>query len=92
MLEYQYYQAKHVAIARRHADESPKVTPRGSASSSLHAAERPVLPPLAQRNRKRQPELTTSLPSLALRVLDSLVRAPHSQRALSMETKLQRAE
>ena len=34
----------------------------------------------------------TSLPSSALQVLDSPVRAPHCQRAVSMETKLQRAE
>ena len=87
MLGYQYYQAKHVALARRHAEESPKVTPQAPASSSLHAAERPVLPPLAQRNRKRQPELTTSLPSLALRVLDSVVRVLNLQPAVLMKTQ-----
>ena len=92
MLGYQYYQAKHVALARRHAEESPKVTPQAPASSSLHAAERPVLPPLAQPNRQHRPELVISSPSSALQVLDSLVRATHSQQAVSMETKLQCAE
>ncbi len=51
-----------------------------------------MLPPLAERNRQHQRELMTSLPSSALQVLDSLVRAPHWQRAVSMETKLPRAE
>lgn len=81
-----------MAIARRNADESPKVTPRGLVSSSLHVAERPVLPLLAPPNPKHQRELVTSSPSSVLQVLDSLVRAPHSQRAVSMEAKLQRAE
>ena len=81
-----------MALARRHAEESPKVTPQAPASSSLHAAERPVLPPLAQPNRQHQPELVISSPSSALQVLDSLVRATHSQQAVSMKTKLQCAE
>jgi hypothetical protein len=81
-----------VALARLHSDESPKVTPRGSVSSSLHAAERLVLPLRVPPNRKHQRELVTSLPSSARQVLDSLVRAPHWQRAVSMATKLQHAE
>ena len=86
MLGYQYYQAKHVALARRHAEESPKLTPRAQVSSSLHAAERRALPLLAQWQRKHQRELMVWLPSSVLRVLlDSLVRAPHSQRVVSME-------
>ena len=46
-----------------------------------------MLPPLAQRNRKRQPELTTSLPSLPLRVLDSVVRVLNLQPAVLMKTQ-----
>ena len=51
-----------------------------------------MLPLLAPLNQKHQPELVTSLPSSALQVQDSPVRAPHGQRAVSMETKLQRVE
>lgn len=82
-----------MALKQCHADESPKLTPQAPASSSLHAAERPVLPLLAQWNRKHQPELMTWLPSSVLRaLLNSLVRAPHSQRVVSTEPTEQRAE
>jgi hypothetical protein len=75
-----------VALKQCHADDSPKLTPQAQVSSSLHAAERPALPLLAQLHRKHQPELMVWLPSSVLRVLlDSLVRAPHSQRVVSLE-------
>jgi hypothetical protein len=75
-----------VALKQCHANDSPKLTPQAQVSSSLHAAERPALPLLAQLHRKHQPELMVWLPSSVLRVrLDSLVRAPHSQRVVSME-------
>ena len=75
-----------MALKQCHADDSPKLTPQAQVSSSLHAAERPALPLLAQLHRKHQPELMVWLPSSVLRVrLDSLVRAPHSQRVVSME-------
>jgi hypothetical protein len=75
-----------VALKQCHANDSPKLTPQAQVSSSLHAAERPALPLLAQLHRKHQPELMVWLPSSVLRVLlDSLVRAPHSQRVVSLE-------
>ena len=75
-----------MALKQCHANDSPKLTPQAQVSSSLHAAERPALPLLAQLHRKHQPELMVWLPSSVLRVrLDSLVRAPHSQRVVSME-------
>ena len=75
-----------MALKQCHADDSPKLTPQAQVSSSLHAAERPALPLLAQLHRKHQPELMVWLPSSVLRVLlDSLVRAPHSQRVVSLE-------
>ena len=90
---------KRVALKQCHADDSPKLTRRAQVSSSLHEAERPALPLLAQWHRKHQPELMVWLPPSALReLLDSLVRAPHSQRVLSteptesMESTEQRAE
>ena len=75
-----------MALKQCHADDSPKLTPQAPVSSSLHAAERPALPLLAHLHRKHQPELMVWLPSSVLRVLlDSLVRAPHSQRVVSLE-------
>ena len=75
-----------MALKQCHANDSPKLTPQAQVSSSLHAAERPALPLLAQLHRKHQPELKVWLPSSVLRVrLDSLVRAPHSQRVVSLE-------
>jgi hypothetical protein len=75
-----------VALKQCPANDSPKLTPQAQVSSSLHAAERPALPLLAQLHRKHQPELMVWLPSSVLRVrLDSLVRAPYSQRVVSME-------
>ena len=75
-----------MALKQCHANDSPKLTPQAQVSSSLHAAERPALPLLAQLHRKHQPELMVWLPSSVLRVLlDSLVRAPHSQRVVSLE-------
>ena len=75
-----------MALKQCHANDSPKLTPQAQVSSSLHAVERPALPLLAQLHRKHQPELMVWLPSSVLRVrLDSLVRAPHSQRVVSME-------
>lgn len=82
-----------MALKQCHADDSPKLTPQAQVSSSLHAAERPALPLLAHLHRKHQPELMVWLPSSVLRVLlDSLVRAPHSQRVVSLEPTEQRAE
>ena len=75
-----------MALKQCHANDSPKLTPQAQVSSSLHAVERPALPLLAQLHRKHQPELMVWLPSSVLRVLlDSLVRAPHSQRVVSLE-------